>query len=136
MKSLLMVRTYPQGTVMEQYSKKIELYRDIECVVRTTHIEKDLIIKFFWRFLILYLLLILYRVGFIYGRFNNYNKLDLIEIYSNGIEFHQLVRIEIYDILWYFMVHAFYFNFFQLEDAIRSWLNSWIYLLNIMFHIL
>ena len=47
MKSLLMVRMNPQGMVMEQYPKKIELYRDIECVVRTTHIEKDLIIKFF-----------------------------------------------------------------------------------------
>ena len=127
MKSLLMVRTYPQGTVMEQYPKKRELYRDI---------EKDLIIKFFWWFLILYLLLILYRLGFIYGRFNNYNKLDLIEIYSNGIEFHQLVRIEIYDNIWYFMVHSFFSNFFQSEDAIRSCLYSWIYLLNIMFHIL
>ena len=37
----------------------------------------------------------LHCIGFIYGRFNDYNKLDMIEIYSNGIEFHQLVRMKI-----------------------------------------
>lgn len=33
--------------------------------------------------------------GFFYGRFNANNKLDLVEIYFNGIEFHQLVREEL-----------------------------------------